>query len=221
MKTLCLFDLDGTLTDSKPGIINAATYALKAAGIKSSEYIGTLESLIGPPIRDAMRLIHPFSDAEVEEVVRKYRKYYVEKGMLENAVYPGILELLAKLQNEGITMAIATSKTQAFAKRIAEHFDFAKYFSVIMGAEPDGTRDRKSELITAVLEYLGGKENFQSIIMIGDREYDIIGAQETGIDSIGVTWGYGSVQEFEAAGAKTVVTSVSQLYDEIIKKSGL
>jgi len=218
MKTLCLFDLDGTITDSKPGIINSATYALKAVGITQSSYSGTPEFLIGPPLREALRQIHPFSDTELEEVVQKYREYYTEKGMLENSIYPGIMELLAKLQNEGITMAIATSRALVFAKRIAKHFGFAQYFDVIMGGELDGTRERKSEVITAALQELGGKEKFQKIIMIGDREHDIIGAKETGIDSIGITWGYGSKQEFEAAGAKRIAHDTGQLFEMIIKE---
>ncbi|MCL2405727.1 MAG: HAD-IA family hydrolase [Defluviitaleaceae bacterium] len=217
MKTLCLFDLDGTLTDSKPGIIHSATYALTAAGITSSNYSGAQDFLIGPPLREALRLIHPFSDAEVEEVVKKYREYYSQKGMYENTVYPGIMELLQKLQDKGITMAIATSKAITFAKLIAQHFMFASFFDVIMGAEPDGTRERKSEVITTALDQLGGKDKFQKIIMIGDREHDIIGAKETGIDSIGVTWGYGSMQEFEAAGAKTIVSTAEELYCKIMK----
>ena len=218
MKTLCLFDLDGTLTDSKPGIINAATYALKSMGITSSVYSGTLDFLIGPPIRDAFRLIHPFTDAEVEEVVSKYREYYGQKGMLENNVYPGITELLAKLQQHGITMAIATSKAAVYAKQIAAHFDLSKYFATIMGAELSGTRNRKNELITAVLEELDGSQ-FQNIIMIGDREHDIIGANQTGITGIGVAWGYGSTQELEGAGAKFIAKSTEELYSAILKEA--
>jgi len=215
MKTLCLFDLDGTLTNSKPGIINAAVYALNAVGITSSNYSGSPESLIGPPIREALRQIHPFTDEEMEEVALKYREYYSKKGILEGTMYPGIMELLTKLQNDGITMAIATSKALAFATHISAHFDFAKYFAVIMGAEHDGTRERKSEVITAVLNQLGGKESFKKIIMVGDREHDIIGAMETGIESIGITWGYGTRQELEAAGAKNVVNTVEELYSTI------
>ena len=215
MKILCLFDLDGTLTDSKQGIINAATYAIKAMGVTSSNFEGSPDMLIGPPIREALRLVHPFTDEEIEEVVRKYREYYSQKGMLENTVYPGIIELLAKLHRVGITMAIATSKHLAFAKTIAQHFDFAKYFQVIMGAEPDGSRERKSDVITAALAELGGKHNFDKIIMIGDREHDIIGAKETGITGIGVTWGYGSCKELEAAGANKIVSSTQELYEAI------
>ena len=216
MKTLCLFDLDGTLTDSKIGIINSAEYALKAVGIKRSQYTGTLDSLIGPPLRDAFRLIHPFSDAEIEEVVRKYREYFSTKGLLENEVYPGIMEMLARLKSEGINMAIATSKAMAYAQRIAEHFGFAQYFDVIMGSEMDGSRSRKSELIQAVLDELG-TDGAQKIIMIGDREHDIIGAKETGIACIGVTWGYGTRQELETAGADSIVDSTDELYRMILK----
>jgi len=218
MKTLCLFDLDGTLIDSKQGIINSATYALKAAGVISSNYTGSQESLIGPPIREVFRLIHPFTDTELEEVVRKYREYYANQGMFENTVYPGIMELLEKLKSKGIIMAIATSKARVYALRIADKYGFTKYFDVIMGAELDGSRERKSDVISAALNELGG--GFQKIIMIGDREHDIIGAQETGIDSIGVTWGYGSLQEFDAAGAKIVANSTDELYDLIINSNG-
>jgi len=215
MKTLCLFDLDGTLTDSKAGILNSAEYALKAVGIKTSTYSGNLDKLIGPPIRDAFRLIHPFTDVEVEEVVRKYREYFATKGLLENEVYPGIMDMLSKLDSQGITMAIATSKATIYAVRIAEHFGFAKYFDVIMGSELDGSRSRKSEVIQAVLDNLTGA---QKIIMIGDREHDIIGAKETGVASVGVTWGYGTRQELEAAGAINIVDSAGELYTTILKE---
>jgi len=217
MKTLCIFDLDGTLTDSKPGIINAATYAIKSMGVTSTSYSGSLECLIGPPIRDALRIIHPFTDTEVEEAVRKFREYYIPKGMLENTMYPGIMDLLAKLQADGVAMAIATSKQETQAKYIAGHFGFDKYFDVIVGATPDGSRERKGDVITAVLDELG-RDNFADIIMIGDREHDIIGAGETGLDCIGIAWGYGSVQELEAAGAKTVVHSAEELYEAICKR---
>ena len=210
MKKLCLFDLDGTLTDSKTGILNSAQYALKAVGIKISDYTGNLNNLIGPPIRDAFRLIHPFTDTEVEEVVGKYREYFTEKGMFENQVYPGIMDMLAKLKSEGITMAIATSKVTVYAQRIAGHFGFTKYFDVIMGAELDGSRDSKSAVIRAALDELC-IEGAQKIIMIGDREHDIIGAKETGIVGIGVTWGYGTRQELEAAGATNIVDSAEEL----------
>ena len=215
MKTLCLFDLDGTLTDSKTGILNSAEYALKAVGIKTSAYSGNLDKLIGPPIRDAFRLIHPFTDAEVEEVVRKYREYFATKGLLENEVYPGIMDMLSKLDSQGINMAIATSKATVYAVRIAEHFGFAKYFDVIMGSELDGSRSRKSEVIQAVLDNLISAEK---IIMIGDREHDIIGAKETGVASVGVTWGYGTRQELEAAGAINIVDSAEELYTTILKE---
>ena len=210
MKIICLFDLDGTLTDSKTGILNSAEYALKAVGIKTSDYTGSVNNLIGPPIRDAFRLIHPFTDDEVEEVVRKYREYFTEKGILENAVYPGITDMLAKLQSRGITMAIATSKVTVYARRIADHFGFAKYFNVIMGSELDGSRGRKSKVIRAALDELGA-DGTQKVFMIGDREHDIIGARETGIAGIGVTWGYGTRQELEAAGAEIIVDSPDEL----------
>ena len=216
MKKLCLFDLDGTLTDSKTGILNSAEYALKAVGIKTSDYTGSLNNLIGPPIRDAFRLIYPFADTEVEEVVRKYREYFTEKGILENHVYPGIVDMLAKLKSEGVTMAIATSKATVYARRIANHFGFAKYFDVIMGSELDGSRGRKSEVIRAALDELGAG-GAHKIIMIGDREHDIIGARETGIAGIGVTWGYGTRQELEAAGAVDIVDSVDELCRIILR----
>ena len=218
MKPLCLLDLDGTIINSKEGIINAATHAANAIGITTSNYKGNPESLIGPPMREVMRQIHPFTDAQIEEIIKHYHEYYSQKGIYENNIYPGIQDLLINLHNKGIVLAIATSNAEIYATKIAANHNIAQYFTVIMGADTARTREKKSEVITAALSHLGGKSSFNSIIMIGDREYDIIGAQQTSIKSIGITWGYGTKEELQTAGAKHIADTTQELYNTILQQ---
>lgn len=221
MKILCLFDLDGTLTDPKIGITKSVAYALNSFGIQVSD-LDELTKFIGPPLRDSFRKYYDFSDIEAEEAVAKYREYFSDKGIFENSLYDGIIEMLARLKVEGITMAIATSKPTVYAEKIAEHFGFREYFEAVIGSELDGTRSRKSEVISYALDAVD-PDRKMSAVMIGDREHDIIGGRETGIDTIGVTWGYGSHIELEQAGATRIVDSpdglLHHLTNLIVKKA--
>jgi len=214
MYNLCLFDLDGTLTDPKLGITKSVQHALNHFDIQISN-LDQLEKFIGPPLRDSFREFYGFTAAEAELAVAKYREYFPQKGIFENQLYPGILETLAKLQSSGITMAIATSKPTIYAEKIAQHFGFKKHFATIIGSELDGTRSKKSEIIHHVLKEIDPARKMNPL-MIGDRHYDIIGANETAIHSIGVTWGYGSQEELTAAGATFIASSQAQLCEIIV-----
>ena len=209
VRDLCLFDLDGTLIDPKEGITKSIIYALDHFDIQVTNP-DELEKFIGPPLRDSFCKYYNFSIDETERVIEKYREYFTKTGIYENTVYPGIFELLDQLKNNNVTMAIATSKPIAFAEVIIEHFGFSKYFDIIAGCELDGTRSKKNEVIDYALNSLDPKR-VKSTVMIGDRKYDIIGAKEAKIDSIGVTWGYGSYKELSGAGAALIVNSPSEL----------
>ena len=210
MKKLCLFDLDGTLIDPHTAITKAAQYALALEGIKIADR-NELNPLIGPPLRDSLRELYNFTDPEqIERIVDKYREYFLEKGIYENELYPGVIDMLKQLKNAGLTLTIATSKLMISAQKIAEYLEFDKYFDLIIGCEYDGARSHKSEVIDYILDKLDPNKQC-SPVMIGDRKYDIIGAKEMGIDSIGITWGYGSREELEMESPGLIVDSVEEL----------
>ena len=212
---LCIFDLDGTLTDPKLGITRSYQYALAGFGIH--EALEDLERFIGPPLRDNFRDNYGFSDSETEKAVALFREFFAETGLFENYVYPDICVTLQKLKNAGKTLAVATNKYEYFAEKVLCHFDLDKYFAYISGDAKDGslTINGKLDIIRIVLEKLDPKRRM-SAVMIGDRKHDIIGARENGIESIGVTWGYGSGTELEEAGATMIAGSVEELYRMLI-----
>lgn len=190
-----LFDLDGTLTDPMQGITRSVQYALRHFGIEVTD-ITELCPFIGPPLRDSFREFYGISD--VETAVQKYHEYFEPTGIFENTLYDGIPELLADLQAQGAQIVMATSKPTLFAEQIAKHFDIRKYFTFIGGSTLDGRRDTKTDVIRYVLDELGICDT-KGCVMIGDRRFDIEGAAQTGLDSIGVLYGYGSRAEIEAS----------------------
>ena len=213
MKNLCLFDLDGTLTDPVVGITKSLAYALDSFGIRVDD-VNSLRKYIGPPLRDSFRELYNFSEEEVEKAVAKYREYYSEKGIFENALYDGVTEMLELLKSNGVRMVMATSKAAVFAEKIAAHFDIGQYFEFISGSELDGARSHKSEVIEYAFGNIPPAERSRSV-MIGDRKHDIIGAKEAGLESIGVTWGYGSLIEFEEFKPTRHVNSPGEIFQTI------
>ena len=186
-----LFDLDGTITDSGTGIMNAIRYAVRKYGLAEPEE-AVLRSFIGPPLKEQFRKVFDLSEED-------------EKGIFENRVYDGVPEMLDTLKRAGIRILMATSKPEKYAKLIADHFDFAKYFELIGGACMDGTRTVKEEVIEYVLETCGiPEEEREYTVMVGDRSHDIVGAKKCGLHSIGVLYGYGSREELEASGAERI-----------------
>lgn len=201
-KQYLLFDLDGTLTDSARGIMNAIEYALHTYGITVSDR-STLRPFIGPPLAESMRKYYGFGVEQSLEAVERFREYYDGKGgLFENDVYEGIPKLLDDLKNAGYHLYLATSKPENTAKRILEHFDLARRFDFIGGATLDESREKKGDVIRYVLESCGITESDKDqVVMIGDRSNDIVGAKENGLESIGVLYGYGSREELLTAGA--------------------
>lgn len=203
-----LFDLDGTLTDSAPGITNSVAHALAHFGIH--EEPGNLLKFIGPPLNESLPEFYGFSPEQTAEAVAVFREYFVEKGWSENAPYPGIGELLQDLQRAGLRLMVATSKPEVQAVRILKHFGLADYFERICGA-PQGNEDgaRKASVIRRALSYV--ENDTSSVVMVGDRRHDVAGAHEAGVPCIGVLYGYGGREELEKAGAELIAEDLAAL----------
>lgn len=209
-----IFDLDGTITDSGPGIMNAIRYAVKKRGLPEvSEDV--LQSFIGPPLKEQFRSVFGLSDEEGTLMVATYREYYGEKGIFENRVYDGVPEVFQKLQEAGVRILMATSKPEKYAKQIAEYFKISRYFGFIGGACMDGRRTDKHEVIEYVIDSC--KVCRENAVMIGDRRHDIVGASKSGIHSIGVLYGYGSREELEKAGAESIAATPGDIVRAILE----
>lgn len=202
------FDLDGTLIDSQPGILHSMRWALRAL----QQEVPTddeLRTIIGPPLRVAMRVLLDTDDPQsIEEGVRLYREEYGKNGVLNNSVYDGVPEMLGRL-SEQFSLFVVTSKARIYAERIVEHLSWTKHFAGIYGPELDGRFDKKGDLIAHIMQErdLGSG----SVVMVGDREHDIIAAAENQLSSVGVLYGYGSREELLAAGANHIVATPAEL----------
>ena len=191
-----LFDLDGTLTDPRDGIVRSILYALEKMG-RPREDSPALNWVIGPPIQKSFPILLETEDAgEVAQAVAFFRERFSETGLFENQVYGGVPAMLESLGE--YRLFIATSKPRVFAERILRHFDLDGHFEAIYGSELDGTRIDKADLIAYLLQEEGLDKD---AVMIGDREHDVIGANANGIPCIGVLYGYGSREELTKAGA--------------------
>lgn len=210
-----LFDLDGTITDPKEGITKAVAYALKYFGIEI-ENRDSLCPFIGPPLTDSFQEFFHFSEAQSKEAVMYYREYYQEKGIFENYLYDGIKELLEQLVNQGGILLLATSKPQKFAERILDYFSIRNYFQLVAGSNLDLTRYQKKEVIAYALDELGIASD--QAVMIGDRKYDILGAKENHLNSVGVLYGYGDREELELAGAEYIAADVGELAEYLSRE---
>lgn len=207
MAKAILFDLDGTLTDSGEGIMNCATYALEHFGLPIPDR-ETLRVFVGPPLRDTFFQFGVPKD-RLDEAVDVYRERYIPTGMFENAPYDGIEDFLIKLKNDGHRLFVATSKPEWMAVEILTKFGLTQYFEIIAGATMDGSRDAKADVIAYLLKQVAGVTD---AAMVGDTEFDIIGANAHNIPAYGVSWGYGKVEAMREAGAKAIAYSVDELY---------
>ena len=212
MKQYILFDLDGTLTDPKVGITTCVQYALRSFGIDEPD-LDKLEPFIGPPLKDSFMEFYQFSEEDAEKAVEKYRERFQETGMFENEMYGGIHDMLRSLKAGGMHLAVASSKPTVFVEKILQHFKMEKYFEVVVGSELDGSRVEKPQVIQEVLHrfFPGGAPRYDEVYMVGDRKYDILGARTFRIESVGVTYGYGSMEELKEAKADYIVSSVPEL----------
>ena len=204
-----LFDLDGTLTDSGPGITNSVAYALKKWDIIEND-INILKKFVGPPLDASFAKYYGFSKEKCVQAIQYYREYYLTKGIYENQVYDGMEELLKWLRDTGRRAIVATSKPEPSAIHVLEYFHMDSYFDIIAGATMDGSRVEKSDVIRYALDRAGIRD-LSGVVMVGDRENDIQGAKANGLDSIGVLYGYGSREELEEAGAMQIAETVEDL----------
>lgn len=209
IKKYILFDLDGTITDPMIGITKSVRYALSKFGIQVED-LNTLCKFIGPPLKDSFMNFYNFSEEDALKAITYYREYFSTDGLYENTVYENFEDILISLKNNDKSLIIATSKPTVFAEKILEHFNLKKYFDFISGSNLDNTRTKKADVISYALEQQR-INNMSEIIMIGDREHDIIGAKALNIESIGVLHGYGSYEKLSSSGADYIVKDVSEL----------
>lgn len=212
MVNAILFDLDGTLTDSAEGILNCAELGLKHFGlpIPSRE---EMRVFVGPPLHDTFVKFGVPED-RADEAVAVYRSRFIPIGMFENKPYPGIHQVLQTLNAEGYKLYIATSKPEPMANTILNHFELARYFTLICGATMDRSRSDKDAVIAYLLQQTGDTDH---MVMVGDTAFDVLGAKAHGIPTIGVAWGYGTVEEMEQAGAAAIVYTMEELLEAIHK----
>lgn len=215
-KKYVLFDLDGTLTDPFMGITQSVQYALSYFDIKVED-LHRLSRFIGPPLKTSFQEYYNLTEEQAEKAIKKYRERFSDTGIFENEIYDGIKDMLEELIEDGKIILMATSKPEAYARRIADFFDLTQYFTQICGSEFDGSRQEKSEIIELLLKQQMIESRDQAI-MVGDRKHDVIGAKKTQLDSIGVAYGYGGNEELEAAGATYIVNSVDELRELLTKK---
>jgi phosphoglycolate phosphatase len=207
-----LWDLDGTLTDPKVGILTSIRYALEGRG----HLAPPMEELlwcIGPPLHDSFSTLVPSADLqEINQLIAKYRERFSVVGLFENELIPGIPEAFKSLSEH--RHFLATSKPHVFAKRILIHFKLDHHFTAIHGSELDGQRSDKSDLIRHVLV----TENVDPMnaVMIGDRKHDVIGARKASVEALGVLWGFGSRSELETAGASQIFETPTDLVSKLL-----
>ena len=213
--TTVLFDLDGTLVDSGIGVTNSAAYAIERLGITPPPR-QELFKFIGPPLPHSFRDFCGFDNATTDIAVEYFREYYAEKGILECTMYEGVLELMVSLKQKGYQLGLATSKPEIFATRVVENKGILPYLDFIAAASTDEkTRATKEAVIEYALE-ICGESDMRKIIMIGDRHFDINGAKAYGMDSVGVTFGYGTKEELMEAGATYIADSMKEI-ENILK----
>ncbi|MGE8430707.1 MAG: HAD-IA family hydrolase [Sphingobacterium sp.] len=206
-----LFDLDGTLTDPAEGITKCIGYALESKGIHTAD-LNSLKPLIGPPLKDSFIHNFGFEESEAIACVEKYRERFSTIGLYENILFDRIPELLTLLKTKGYNIYLATSKPEIFAHKILQHFEINTYFDFAGGSALDDSRPTKTSVIQYVMEK-AKLTNPQDCLMIGDRKHDLIGARETGMDAVGVLYGYGSQAELEQESPTYLIQTVPDLIE--------
>ena len=206
------FDLDGTLTDPKRGLVSAFAYALKKHNIDFGE-VSSLTKFIGPPLKESFKSEYSLTEEEATSALALFREYFGVYGWWDNELYDGVTELLADLKRAGKKIVLATSKPDIYSKRILKLFGIAEYFDFSEGASFDSSRERKCDVLDYALSAVGasGAEQKRGAILVGDTKYDIEGARICGVDSIGVLYGYGSEAELRSEGATHIARTVDEV----------
>ena len=228
MYKVVLFDLDGTLTDPMLGITRCVQHALRHFGIE--EDIEKLTKFIGPPLIDSFMEFYNFTEDQARVATDVYRERFAPIGKFENEIYEGIPELLSALKEKGMLLAVASSKPELFVEEILEHFSIREYFDIVVGALMDETRTKKDEVLMEALaqieerlstdESVEAFENFdeikKDIAMVGDRKFDVAGANHFGIAGVGVRYGYADPGELEAENPAFIADTVDELRNYLL-----
>lgn len=212
-----LLDLDGTLTDPGLGFVKSIRYALDSLEVHSPSD-DNISSYIGPPLEESLRkILGPQQEHNLIDAIRLYRERYSSVGLFENTVYEGVLESLDQIYSSGSPIFLATAKPTIFASRILAHFGMQRFFSGVYGSELDGTHSNKQHLLKFILQ----QENLipEETIMVGDRSHDIKAALANGVSSLGVLWGYGTLEELTIAGAENLIHEPHELPSNTCSRS--
>ena len=217
MYKVVLFDLDGTLTDSREGICKSVQHALVKMGLPAPE-LKELECFIGPPLKTSFREFYGIEGKDADLATSYYRERYSVVGKYENMPYPGIAKLLEVLRENGYILAVASSKPEVYVEDILKHFELYDYFHYVVGSDMEGKRGEKEDVIEEAFRRMGlsEEERKKSAVMVGDRHFDINGAKYFGIDSIGVTYGFAKDGELQEAGATYVTDTVEELKELLL-----
>lgn len=213
--TTVVFDLDGTLTDSLPGIVASFRHTLAGLGIEADER--SIEPWIGPPLREGFEALGVPRD-RIEVAVDGYRTHFSAVGIYDNRLFDGVPSMLSELRSAGLTLALATSKLQVFADRILDHFDISDNFSVIAGASEIDGRIEKEDIVAFALESLG-RPDPSAVVLVGDREHDIRAARHHGLRAVGAAWGYGSREELREAGSEILIEEPLELVGLLLPRA--
>lgn len=218
MTKTILFDLDGTLTESGEGITKSVQYALEKMG-KPEPDLHKLRVFIGPPLLEQFMCYGEMSRAEAEKAVFWYRERYIPIGIFENRPYAGIPEMLRTLKDHHFVLAVASAKPEASVLRVLEHYELDQYFEAAVGSEEDGRRSKKAEVIEETLRRLHRENDREQVLMVGDREHDVIGAREAGLRCLAVGYGYGTPEELKTANPFKMVETVEDLTEFLLHGS--
>lgn len=211
-----LFDLDGTLVDSSEGITKSVSHALQKRGY-GTYAPESLKSFIGPPLRESFMAFCGVDTDEGTALVEAYREYYAKTGIFECSVYPGIREMLSALRKAGKPLFVATSKPEAFARRVLGHFALTGSFVFIGGARMDNTRTDKCEVIQYTLENVPKDITVRNPVMVGDSPHDILGARKAGLPGIAVSYGFGDPTSLENAKPCAVCNTAQELTEYLLR----
>lgn len=208
-----LFDLDGTLSNSYAGITSSFQYALGHFGIEATDE--QLRKAIGPHINDSFATIWGIPEDRVNEAVLRYREYFTDSGIYEHRMYDGVAEMISDLAERGVQVVTASSKPVVFVRKVLESYGIAQYFRLIVGSELSGVRSQKVDIINYIIRKLEIKDR-STVLMVGDRKYDLIGAQEAEVDGIGVLYGYAEENELESYPSVFLAKTVKDLHRYIV-----
>ena len=213
-----LFDWDGTVADTRPGIFNSVRYAIGQYGI-ADRPDDELRYFIGPPLYDGFEHVFGVSPELANELTDTYRVYYRDKGIFECNVYDGVGDLLRELHDAGVKTAVVSSKPKEFLDRLVEHFGLAEHLDAVIGPAMDNHNSNKTVLVNQALKELMLLPS--TVAMIGDRHFDMEGAKAAGVNAVGVLYGYGTEEELCAAGADAVCEQVADLRGFLLQHCGV